>query len=117
MSVFLTAFRWIARSLGLLVFGGFVLLVIAELAHPHSSQPSTLLEWTGIVLLTSTCTGLLLAWRWELPGAVISLASLGAFTLLMRMGRYGVIVALAIPGILYIADWLLHRRRMLASGS
>jgi hypothetical protein len=109
MSVFLAALRWLARLSGLVVAGGYVLMVIGDVSQPHSGPPSTLIEWTGIVLMTATCAGMLIAWRWELPGAVISLVSLLAFTLLIRMGHHAVLIVLAAPGVLYMADWLLRR--------
>ena len=103
--------RWIARLSGLLIAGGYVLLVIGEFANPHSGPPSTFVEWAGIALLTATCAGVLVAWRWELPGAVLSLASLIAFTAVVHFRHHTVHVVLAIPGILFLADWLLRRRR------
>jgi hypothetical protein len=52
---------------------------------------------------------MLLAWRWELAGAALSLASLVAFTMLIRMGHHTVLYVLAIPGTLFLADWLVRR--------
>ncbi len=105
MSGFLAALRWLARLSGLLVAGGYMLLVVGEFGHPHS--------WSNIVLMTITCAGMLMAWRWELPGAAISLAALVAFTLLIKGVHHSVIFVLAIPGILYVLDWLLHYFRRL----
>jgi len=64
--------------------------------------------------LTGTCAGMLLAWRWELTGAIVSLVSLIGFTLLIRMNNHSMTVVLAVPGILYILDWFLHRHRTLS---
>jgi hypothetical protein len=111
MSVSLTALRWIARLSALLIAGGYVLLVAGEFLSPHSGNGPDLRAWSGIVLLTVTCAGMLLAWRWELPGAALSLASLIAFAVLIRFNRYTVHFVLALPGILFLADWLLRRRR------
>lgn len=110
MTVILVNLRWLARLSGLLVAGAYVLLVIGDITQPHSGAPSTLIEWTGIVLLTATCAGMIVAWRWELTGALMSLISLLAFTVLIRMGHHGVLFVLAAPGILYVLDWLLRRR-------
>lgn len=115
MSVFLTALHWLARLSGLVVAGGYVALVVGDLTNPHSGPPSTLIEWTGIALMTATCAGMLVAWRWELPGALLSLASLVAFTLLIRMGHHTVLFVLPIPGILFLTDWLIRNRRMATS--
>ena len=105
------ALRWIARLSALLIAGGYALLVIGEFANPHFGPPSMFVEWAGIALLTATCAGMLVAWRWELPGAILSLASLTAFTAVVHFRHHTVHVVLAIPGILFLADWLLRRRR------
>jgi hypothetical protein len=110
MSVFITVLRWVARLSGLVVAGGYVALAVGERVNPHSAGPSTLQEWAGIVLMTATCAGMVLAWRWELPGAVLSLTSLVIFTLLIRMGHHTVLFVLVTPGMLFFADWLLRRR-------
>src|ERR1051326_4877957 len=69
-----------------------------------------------VVLMTATCAGMLIAWRSEVPGGVISLASLAAVTTLIRMGHHGVLFVLAIPGVLYKADWMFaavgHNRKV-----
>jgi hypothetical protein len=101
--------RWAARACGLIVAGGYFLLMAGEMLTPHSGGPSTVIEWTGIVLLTTACVGMLAAWYWELPAALVSLASLAAFALLIRMGHHAVLIVLAIPGVLYVADWLARR--------
>ena len=103
--------RWIARLAALLIAGGYLLLVAGDFLSPHSGNGPDFRAWIGIILLTATCAGMLLAWRWELPGAALSLAALVAFTMLIRFNRYTVHVVLAIPGILFLTDWLLHRRR------
>jgi hypothetical protein len=102
--------RWIARLSGLLIAGGYFLMVVGEFTNPHSGPPSTFVEWTGIVLLTATCAGMLVAWRWELPGAILSLASLAAFTAVVHFRQHTVHLVLAVPGLLFLADWLLRRR-------
>ena len=66
MSVCLPLLRWAARLSALLVTGAYTLLMIGEIASPHSGGPSTFLEWTGIALLTIAALAMLLAWRWEL---------------------------------------------------
>ena len=109
MSVYLIGLRWIARLSGLFVAGAFVVLVVGEFFAPHSAPPSTLREWTGILLLTATCAGMVVACRWELAGAAISLASLVAFIVMVHFNQYTVHCVLAIPGLLFLADWLLQR--------
>jgi hypothetical protein len=57
---------------------------------------------------------MLVAWRWELTGAVVSLVSLIGFTLLIRVNNHSITAVLAVPGILYILDWVLHPHRTLS---
>ena len=109
MSVFAIVLRWLARLSGVVVAGGYAYLFIGEILTPHSGPPPNILEFGGQALLTAACIGMLIAWKWELPGAVLSLACLLAFTLTIRMNRHTVIVVLAMPGILFTADWLLRR--------
>lgn len=112
MSVFLAALRLLARLSGLMVAGVYVFMVIGEVTHPHSRPPSEFIEWAGIILMSVTCAGMLVAWRWELPGAALSLASLVAFTLLIRMSNHTVLWVLSAPGILYFTDWFLRRMEL-----
>ena len=109
MSVLVTTLRWLARISGLLIAGMYALMVIGEFTHPHSNAPSTIIEWTGIVLLSATCAGMLLGWRWELPGAILSLVALVIFTLIIHMRYHTILFVFATPGILFLADWLVRR--------
>ena len=106
----LNVLRWLARLSALVVTGGFVMMVAGELFSPHSGSGPGPREWAGIALLAATCAGMMLAWRWELPGAGLSLLSLAGFTLLITFTRHTVHLVLATPGILFLADWLLRRR-------
>jgi len=112
MSLFLSVLHWTARLAALVVAGGFIFLVVGEFLSPHSRPPSSISEWTGIILLTVTCIGMLMAWRWEVAGAVISLVALVAYALMIRIGHHGVLFVLAAPGILFMVNGLLrHRHR------
>jgi hypothetical protein len=112
MSVLSGILRWTARLCGLLVAGAFLLIVAGDLSQPHSTGPSTFLEWASIVLMTTACTALLFAWRWEWQGAAVSLAALGLVAFLIRGGQtfHIVLLVMALPGMLYAADWLAHHR-------
>ncbi len=106
--------RWTARVASLLVAGAYVMFVLGEFfPHPHSGPPTRFREWAGIVLLTLTIIAMLVAWKWELAGALVSLAALGAFVLVVRMHvrmhNYVVTGVVAIPGLLFAADWVLRR--------
>ena len=104
---------WLGLS-GMLIAGLYVFFAIGEFTTPHSGLAPTFVEGTGIALLTATCAGMLVAWRWELTGAIVSLVSLIGFTLLIRANNHVVTVVLAVPGILYILDRVLHRHRTLS---
>jgi hypothetical protein len=66
-------------------------------------------EWAGIVLVTSAIVAMLVAWRWELAGALLSLAALGAFVVMVRMSNHAVVAVVASPGLLFAAGWVLRR--------
>jgi hypothetical protein len=102
--------HWAARCAALLVTGAFLLFLAGEFINPHSGPPTQFREWAGIVLLIAAIIGMLAAWKWELPGALLSLLTLAAFIPVVGMHRYDVVVFAAIPGILYLGDWLLRHK-------
>jgi len=103
------ATRWMARCAAVLVAGAFLFFVSGEFLHPHSSPPTHVREWAGIVLLTAAIISPLLAWKWELAGAVASLAALAVFVPTVKMHNYySVVAVIAIPGILFVLDWALR---------
>jgi hypothetical protein len=104
--IVLMVLRWGARiaSLGLACLFG--LMILGEFTSPHSGPPSQPIEWAGIALLAATCLGALLAWKWELAGGVLSLASLALFMILIRI-RWDVVIGVAsAPAILFLVSWL-----------
>jgi|SRR5215469_263079 len=112
MSVLLVVLRWCARLSGLLIVGAYTLIVIGDLSNPRSPGPRHWIEWAGIVLMTLACLALLGAWRWELPGALISLAALAVIAVMIRGSTtfHRSLFIMSLPGILYCLDWLAHRR-------
>jgi len=111
MSRFASLIHWAARLAALLVTGTFLFLLAGEFINPHSGPPTQFREWAGIGLLIATIIGMLAAWKWELPGALLSLLTLAAFVPVVGMRRYDVVGFAAIPGILYLSDWLLRHKR------
>ena len=111
----LTVLRWTARlaALGLACMYG--LMVIGEFTSPHSGPPTQFIEWAGIALLTVACLGPLLAFKWELGGAITSLSALAVFMVMLRVRADIVVLVAATPAILFLADWVarhpirLHR--------
>jgi hypothetical protein len=103
--------HWAARCAALLVTGTFLLLLGGNFLNPDSPGPTHFREWAGIVLLIAAIIGMLAAWKWELRGALLSLLTLAAFVPVAGMHRYTVVGFAAIPGILFLGDWLLRRQR------
>jgi hypothetical protein len=103
--------RWGARCATLLVIGAFLYLLAGEMLNPHSGPPSGFREWAGIVLLACSLAGMLLAWKWELPGAVLSLVTLAAFSIVVGMNRYEIVGIVALPGLLFFGDWIIRKHQ------
>ncbi len=95
----------------MLVAGTFLVLLAGELINPRSYPPTEFRDWAGIFLLMAAVVGMLTAWKWELPGALLSLLTLAAFVPVVGMRRYDIVGFAAIPGILYLVDWLLRHKR------
>jgi len=102
------ALGWIARLSALVVTGGFFFFFAGEIFEPHSGAPATPSEWIAIACLMMAVLGMLAAWKWELPGALISLGALGAFLTLVRMRSHTPILLMALPGVLFLADWVFR---------
>jgi len=92
-----------------LVAGAYIFIEAGEIMHPHSIPPSTILERTGFVLVNTACAGMLAAWRWDLPGAALSVTALVAFKLLIWEGHREAAFVFTVPGFLFLVDWVLRR--------
>jgi hypothetical protein len=79
-----TAVRWLARIASI----GSVLLLIAFAFGPSERAMPTAREWVALVFFPiGVALGALLAWRYEVAGALISLSSLGAFYIVAWLTR------------------------------
>ena len=101
--------RWLARGMALLLAGTYLLLISGEILSAHAGPPAQLREWAGMMLLACAIAAMLLAWKWELPGALLSLATLAAFLVVARMHRSDTAMLAAVPGVLFVGDWILRR--------
>jgi len=102
-----TMVRWTARGLALLIAGGFLVFLAGEPVGPLGAIHFR--EWVGMVLIFGTVAGMLLAWKWEFPAALISMFTLAAFAAVVHMQNYAVLAIAAIPNILFLLDWKLRR--------
>jgi uncharacterized membrane protein YoaT (DUF817 family) len=64
-----------------------------------------------MVLLFGAVVAIVLAWKWELSAALMSLFASGAFAAVVHIRRYDVLVIAAIPNILFLIDWKLRHQR------
>lgn len=105
-----TVCRWTARILGVLLVFFVVLIAVGEGMPNPFTQP--LAVQMGFLALALIMIGILVGWRWELAGGVISLAGwclfVGSVTHFPR-GVNWFIWALAAPGLLYVSGALLRR--------
>lgn len=107
--------RWIARIWSLLIAAAA--LMIAFTPDPYATEPISVRDAFLLSLWGVAILGLLIAWRWELVGALVAIA-----TMLIRelawVVLYGhwlvnfLIVWLLVvpPAVLFLAAWNLSRR-------
>lgn len=107
--------RWAARITSVLAMG-----IIAIFATSGGSAPSKA-EWIAIALFpVGVLIGLIVAWKREIPGAIISLASLLIFygymfaqsAFVPNMRYVGNFALFAIPGVLFLAAGVIAQRRL-----
>jgi len=108
-SSILALFRWLPRAAALIIAGTFILILAGEIFAPHSGPPSHLREWLGIGLCAIACLAPLLAWKWEFEGALLSLAALTAFVIIVQFHNYKLLAVMSVPAVLFLADWLLRK--------
>ena len=106
-----SALKWAPRLASLLVGGAYLALLAAEVWRPHAGPPSNGREWLGIVLMSVAALAPLAAWKWQIQGALLSLTALLGFVLLVPMRRYDPMIVMALPALLFVADWALRRPR------
>jgi hypothetical protein len=107
-----SACRWIARLIGAFVFLVTVYIAIGQGLPNIFAQPVRV--QLGFVALALILIGILAGWRWELSGGIISLAGWCLFLLAVLhspRALNGFIMAMAVPGALYVASALLRRHR------
>jgi hypothetical protein len=112
------AFTWGARLLGL----GLALLVVTLAValtrsgdgppNPFTQPPKVAM---GLMLLPMMTLGLLIAWRWEVAGAALTLLAWAAFNVLVLVARGrlagGAFPLFAVAAVLYLVAAGLRARR------
>lgn len=110
--------RWTARLFGLLVFlfwGAFFLEHLSWFSHPSQLPSPTVFLINSLHFLM--LTGLILAWKWEIPGASMVLIAAFVFFLYAAGRNFPLFFGVtAIPAILFITVSLLDRRRVVHIG-
>lgn len=102
--------RWTARVLGVL----FVLLVITLAVGEGMPNPFTqpVGVQMGFLMLAIMLAGMLAGWIWEVAGGIVSLAGWLGFVVVVNILQHttGVVVGMALPGLLYLASAYLRWR-------
>lgn len=105
-----------------------VIWIIMELVFPHPDPsvegPLPPFEWVLISLMLLTFVGLLLAFRWELWGSLLTLVCAGAFTAILSyqdrlnepLAMIVMMLVIAFPALLFLWSWNLDRNREALSG-
>jgi hypothetical protein len=107
--------RWIARIWSILIFG--LTLLVMAIPDPYATEPNPAEDWFLLSLYGVAILGLLGAWRWELAGSIVTIATLFirelAWIILKGpwMVNFLIFWALVLPpAILYLIAWKATRR-------
>ena len=107
--------RWIARIWSILVF--VVALLRIFIPDPYATEPVPASDWFLLSLWGVAILGLLIAWRWELIGGIITIATMFARELIWVMLKGDWLVNFLIiwffvvpPAILFLVAWGLERK-------
>ncbi len=112
--------RWIARLWSIAILA-FVLLRIFT-PDPYATEPVPAEDWFLLSLWGVAVLGLLLAWRWERVGSLVTIATMFfrelAWVVLKGPWLAGFLLFWAFlvpPAILFLIAWRLDRRASAAS--
>ncbi len=100
--------RWIARIVGTFAVVAVVIMLIGEgMPNPFAQPALAQVGFAGVALIV---TGMLIGWRWELAGGILSLV--GVCLIYQPTRVYGKITrffaVLAAPGSPYLTSHLLR---------
>jgi len=105
--------RWTAKVWSLAALGLLLVIFVGELISPTTAEGFTQSELVGLLFFPiGTCLGMVLAWRRELLGGAVTLASMVAFYIWMYLDRAffprgPYFLLIAAPGVLFSLAGLL----------
>lgn len=106
--------RWLARATSLISIGLIGLFFIGE---GFNVRDVAAREWIGLLFFpVGVLSGLVLAWKRELLGALLSIGSLVCFYIvygLLATGRFPkgwAFIAFAAPALFFLVSWILEKR-------
>jgi hypothetical protein len=103
-----TIFRWIARVIGTVLVGLTLILATGEGVPNLFTQPIVI--QIGFLALALVVSGILLAWRWEFLGGIMSLIGWVLFILTERVSirHSAFFILLGIPSLLFLGSSFLR---------
>jgi len=107
--------RWIARIWSILIFV-FVLMRIF-IPDPYATEPVPAEDWFLLSLWGVAILGLLIAWRWERIGGIITIATMFFREIMWVVLKGGWLVNFLIiwffvvpPAVLFLLAWRMERK-------
>ena len=117
-----TITRWIARIWSFLVFAVAILEIFVP--DPNATEPVPLADWFLLSLWGVAILGVLVAWRWELVGGIITIATMFirelAWVILKGhwLVNFLIVWSFVVPtAILFLVAWGLERKRRYSLGA
>lgn len=108
--------RWTARIWSLLVL--IIALVVIFTPDSYAAEPVPLKDWFLLGLLNAAILGLLIAWRWERLGALITISAsfLRDLSYIILNGRWHTFLLIfwigaLPPALLFLAAWKMKTTR------
>ncbi len=106
--------RWVARIWSILVLAVALLVIVAP--DPNYVKPVPAVDWLLLSLWGVAILGLFVAWRWEVAGAVTTIAAMLVREVLWvvlkgpwSVGFLFVWVLVVPPAIIFLAAWVRER--------
>src|SRR6188508_1135994 len=105
--------KWTARITGLVVCIFFLFFALKEVL-PTISQYTNVNSLYFILLLTFAIVGYVASWQWEIPGAIIQLATgIGIFIFMEEQNEFFLGIIFGTPfvftGVLLIYSWVVWK--------